>query len=235
VSYSIWIILGLALLAPVSMVLIDADPELAKSWSRGLKDPLVWFTFALVIVGILQWRILVKTDETYQAQQRPWIQFNVVPDGPLAWAGTEVGMLAHLEVKNTGSSPALNVRQASKTFLVWDDASARQFQNQLCDTLDNSAKDFGATIFPNSSSPPLVAPFEILKEEIARFKATPPALSRPLVVGCISYVSSVDRSAHNTGYMLIMRPRPAQQAFELPKEAATVTVDLVPWGASRID
>jgi hypothetical protein len=234
-SYSIWMILGALFLVPILMVLIDADPELAKSWSRGLKDPLVWFTLALVIVGILQWRILVKTDETYQAQQRPWIQFNVVTDGPLAWAGNEVGMLAHLELKNTGSSPALNVRQVSRTLLIWDDASARQIQDQLCDALDNSERVFGATVFPNSSPPPLLAPFEILKEEIARFKATPPAFARPLVIGCISYVSSVDRSVHNTGYMLLMRPRPAQQAFELPKGSAPVTIDLVPWGASRVD
>jgi hypothetical protein len=233
-SYSIWIILGLMCLVPISMTLIDADPELSKSIGRFLKDPF-WFTLALVIVGVLQWRILVKTDETYQAQQRPWIQFNVVTDGPLAWAGTEVGMLSHLELKNTGSSPALNVRHASKTFLVWDDASARQFQDQLCDTLDSAVKNFGATVFPNSSPPPLVAPFEIVKEEIARFKATPPAFSRPLVVGCISYVSSVDGSVHNTGYMLMMRPRPAQQAFELPKDSTPVAIDLVPWGASRVD
>jgi len=236
VSYSIWVILGLMFVVPISMVLIDADPELAKSWSRFLKEP-VWFTLALVIVGILQWLTLEKTDETFKAQQRPWIQFDVVMDSGLAWTGTELSMLVHLEFKNTGMSPALNVRQTHRTLLFWDDASARQIQEEFCDVLDSSKQDFGDSVFPKSSPRPLPTLFEIEKEEITRFKATPPAFLRPLVIGCVSYISSVDRSIHNTGFMYLIRPRPGQLPFVIPKDSAPpdTNFDLVSWGVSRVD
>jgi hypothetical protein len=40
-----------------------------------LAEPINFFTLALVIVGMLQWRTLDKTDQTLRLQQRAWIEF----------------------------------------------------------------------------------------------------------------------------------------------------------------
>ena len=37
---------------------------------------LVLFTFALVIVGVLQWQTLRKTDGTLKARTRPWVDID---------------------------------------------------------------------------------------------------------------------------------------------------------------
>jgi len=222
----------------------ERSKKASENWRSKLKNPIVLFTALLVVVGVLQcvvlvfqWRTFEKSDETLKAQQRPWIELNPVIDGDLGWSGDELTLPVHFDLKNSGHSPALNARQFSKTLLVWDDNLARKIEEQICEEFNKANEEgYGITIFPNA--PPIRNPttFEITKEEISKFKANPPTFPRPLVVGCASYFSSVDHSVHNTGFMYLIRPRPAQLPFELPKKPIPAnSLDLIPWGSSRIN
>jgi hypothetical protein len=42
---------------------------------------------------------------------------------------------------------------------------------------------------------------KIKKTEIDKFKAKPPVLPGPIVVGCFAYINGVDHSVHHTGFM----------------------------------
>lgn len=206
-----------------------------------------FFTAVLVIVAWLQWNTLEKTDQTFKAAQRPWLEFSVQIMGGWAWAQDELTMFVKFGLRNTGHSPALNVRGFNKTFLVWDDDLVRKTQEQLCDEFDNpppythpgsanKEEGYGYTIFPDN--PPLdhFMIFEIPKTEIDKFKAKPPVFPRPIAVGCFSYFYGADHSAHDTGFMYLVRPRPASQPFMLPtKPIPPNKLDLIPWGSSRIN
>ena len=213
-------------------------------WERWKGDRVIQillaaFTFGIVIVGYLQWRTLAKTDATLKAAQRPWIEFDVPQTEALGWIGTEFGALAHFGLKNSGHSPALNVRGVSKTLLVWANLDVHKIQDELCAEFNQAKEDgYGETVFPNN--PPLEHSmlFEILPPEIARFKATAPKFPRPLVIGCFSYFFYADHSVHNTGFMYMIRPRPPQLPFALPKEGETIPpdkFDLIPYGSSQIN
>ena len=200
---------------------------------------LVLFTLSLVVVGALQWRTLSRTDETLRAAQRPWVNFDSKIESPLRYMGEEIGMLVILSLRNGGHSPALNVRVIQKTLLVYDDEQARQIQHELCNhTFESDQEGWGSTIFPDS--PPVLEPelVEISKEEIGKYIATggPGHFTRPLIIGCIVYVSSVDASPHHTGFMYLIRPIPAQKNFELPKEPVPPSeLELVPYGSGLVN
>lgn len=197
------------------------------------------FTALLVVVGWLQWRTLEKTDLTLKAEQRPWIQFDVSEKSGLAWAGTEISGVITFRLINSGHSPALNVRAFSNTLLVWDDDRARKVQDGLCDAFHGgSEQGYGVTIFPNNSPYPQFVTIDMLQPEIDQFKASPPAFARPIVVGCVTYFYSADHSIHDTRFMYLIRPRPAQLPFVLPQPKEVIPpdkYDLVPWGSSRIN
>jgi hypothetical protein len=212
--------------------------------SKKLPDRLVqWllciFTGLLIVVGYLQWRTLDKTDATLKAEQRPWIQFDVPTKSALGWGGTELSGLMVFHLLNTGHSPALNVRGFSNTLLVWDDDLIRKVQNDLCNSFNRAQEEgYGSAVFPGAAPTEHFMTIDILKPEIDKFKSTPPQFPRPIVVGCFSYFYGADHSAHNTGFMYLIRPRPAQLPFVLPKEHEIISedkYDLVPFGSSRID
>ena len=236
-----WLCILSPWLALVCLIIWDTTDKQMR-----FKEPIVLFTamlalgtIALAVVALLQWATLEKTDATLKEAQRPWVEFNPVIDGDLSWAGEEVAMLAHLDLKNSGHSPALNVRVVSKTLLIWDEDTARKLQAQICDVLNQAKEEgYGLTIFPNNTVAKIM-PIEILKAEIAKFKAHPPVFPRPMVVGCISYLYGADHSTHNTGFLYLIRPRPAQLPFVLPQDndhpIAADKLDLISWGSSRVN
>jgi hypothetical protein len=202
-------------------------------------EPLSIFAFLLVVVGYLQWATLDKSDQTLKAAQRPWIEFEVPRTGAFAWGGSEFFGPATFSLTNSGHSPALNVRGFSKTLLLWDEETARETQRRICDTFDRAKEKelgYGHTVFPNRSVEHVML-FEMLPDEIARFRVTPPGFPRPLVVGCFSYFYGADHSAHHTGFIYMIRPIPASEPFAFPKvdkELSPSEYELIPYLSSSI-
>ena len=122
---------------------------------------------------------------------------------------------------------------------MWEEERARKVQDTLCDAFHGgSGEGYGATIFPNNSPYEYATTIDIMPDEIATFKAKPPTFPRPLIVGCFSYFYNADHSVHDTGFMYLIRPIPAQLPFALPEQGEVIPTekyDLVPWGSSRIN
>ena len=134
---------------------------------------------------------------------------------------------------NAGHSPALNVRGFSNTLLVWDDDLIRKIQNHLCNSLNRAQEEgYGSAIFLGVAATEHIMTIDVLNPEIDKFKSSPPKFPRPIVVGCFSYFYGADHSAHNTGFMYLIRPRLAQLPFVLPKEHELISedkYDIVPY------
>jgi hypothetical protein len=218
----------------------------AERWWARLKSPdyyfqglLVIFTLGLVVVGVLQWRTLDKSDATLKAAQRPWIEFDAKIIGPLEYIGEQLTILVQLGLKNSGHSPAINVRSMGTTRFFGDDLDLRHIQQQLCDSLNTVQGEWGATIFPNNTPRPHPMLFEISKDAIEKFKAKGAGhYTRPLLIGCVSYLDSADMARHDTGFVYILRSTlgPPYPSFELPKKAISAKeLELVPWGSERIN
>lgn len=97
---------------------------------------------------------------------------------------------------------------------------------------------YGLAIFPNNTPYKQFMEFYIQKDQIDKFTATPPIFARPVVVGCFSYFFGADHSAHDTGFMYLIRPKVPTSPFVLPEKDKTMgpeDYDLVPWGSSRIN
>jgi len=202
---------------------------------------LVAFTGALVFVGVVQSVTLWRTNQTYRATQRPWVDLDAKITGPMEYSGKgPITMLLELGLKNSGHSPALDVRVLYKTLLVYDGDTAHKTQRELCKSLRASFKRgiWGSVIFPNAEPVVEYLLMEISREEIGKYVATggPDKFTRPLIIGCIGYVSSFDRSYHHTGFKFLVRPIPAQKNFELPKQPIPASdFELVPYGSSQVD
>jgi hypothetical protein len=208
------------------------------AWICNRERIAVIFAGGLFLIAYLQWRTLEKTDLTLKAEQRPWVQSDVPAKRGLSWAGTEISGLMTFRLINSGHSPALNVRAFSNTLLVWDDERARKVQDLLCDAFHSGLDEWGVTLFPNNRPYEQFVTIDVLADEIEKFKANPPPFPRPIVVGCVTYFYYADHSPHDTGFMYLIRPNPAQLPFVLPKPGEVIPpekYDLVPYGTSRVN
>ena len=78
--------------------------------------------------------------------------------------GTEFGTAARFGLKNSGHSPALNVRGFSKTLLVWENVDVHQIQDELCAEFNQAKEEgYGRTIFPNNPPVEHIMLFEIAR------------------------------------------------------------------------
>jgi hypothetical protein len=123
---------------------------------------LTLFTLALVVVGILQWRTLDKTDETLKLQQRAWIgPANARLANTLA-EGRDIHIL--IDVKNFGKEPAIDFAYRNSalkgdlrdSFVEPPGETARQTNpafKKKC--MEISTKEPGQVIYPDGVANPL--------------------------------------------------------------------------------
>jgi hypothetical protein len=197
-----------------------------KTWWKKFGDPLVVMTGILslvtgllAIVSILQWRTLEKTDETFWAQQRPWIgppktiavkSFELSRIGPSITAKLEYT----LPIQNFGNMPAVElaplVRIGSPDFGT---VSPETF-GRKCEL---STVRGGAAIFPKDK-------IDLYgRVELSGIPATA-SVHRFLLHGCIRY-KFAGRSGLTPfeGMLTIIEGRP----FQFPSaDAATAIVPL---------
>jgi hypothetical protein len=186
----------------------------AERWVVKAKEPLTLFTLllvvstiALVVVAVLQWRTLDKTDDTLKAQQRPWLSVgypSAVNAFPVSAAGG--AFVVDFKLKNFGNSPALNVEIDGEIPMMKSNLGLLGRQDAICRRLQDrpiGGKGGGLTIFPQEIIPKRVS-FSIQRAAVERgikSMGLPGSLFMPVIIGCVRYVYSADMSEHETGFV----------------------------------
>jgi hypothetical protein len=188
--------------------------KLTERWTSKAKEPLTLFTallvlstIALVVVAVLQWSTLEKTDDTLKAQQRPWLSIGY-PHATNAFPVSAAGgaFVVEFNLKNFGNSPALNVEIDGEIPMLKSNLGTLARQDAICKRLKErpTGKDGnGFTIFPQETIPKRVS-FTIEKgavEEGIKSLGLPIPTFSPFIIGCTRYVYSADMSQHETGFV----------------------------------
>jgi len=161
-----------------------------------------------------------------KAGRRAWLSVEVAPDGPVTFFQARrrngstyiVGSLLRLKVsiKNVGQSPAFNVRPSFVGWVEGVGVEPEAEQEILCGNLrkmksNNPASGF--VIFPGESNPgnPYTNNAGFEPDQIAKGLARNPGGIGLSVIGCVDYLSGVDRTHHQTGFVYTVSqivPRP---------------------------
>jgi hypothetical protein len=158
--------------------------------------------------------------------------------GPLDYSNEALFLQLRLSLKNSGNSPAINVRTTTKSFLVWmTEIDVVAVQADLCNSI-SSGSDFGFTVFPGKTADD-DAFLQIDDKEIQKFKrAEKEHYIVPIIIGCTAYQDTTDFSAHHTGFAYLVHPNATPPpSFELPKQPIPpMNLRLGPWvSGSRAD
>jgi hypothetical protein len=181
------------------------------------------FTAAVVVVGILQYGTLDRTDQTLRAAQRPWVSVAPQIAGPLTYTPDEARVVIAFVLKNTGNSPAINVQLDPEIALANQDYIKRMLV--ICRRDETSPEDstlnalMGHTIFPHDSFTYVmnigIRRTEIdaaLNELYHNNRKTNDDWFAPEIVGCVSYRFPYQSGRHVTQFVLDLRknypPRP---------------------------
>jgi hypothetical protein len=119
-------------------------------WRRRWRDPITLFTLFLVVVGLLQYCTLEKTDDTLKIQQRAWLTpiAATLVKTPEKDAGISMAIL----FTNSGREPATGVRVQIKNSTI--DSYDAKFANMpdivvpKNDTCEGLTPDPGRTVIP---------------------------------------------------------------------------------------
>ena len=140
----------------------------------------------------------------FTAEHRPWVKASVVLAGDLTFGNSGAGLPVTITVTNTGRTPAMD---------VWPHIEAREFPQNIPQVqrefLEYVKADrelfptFGVTIFPGDTHT-IQHHLGVRQEDYflrnmlgeGWFPSLP-----PLIIGCVSYKSSMDGSIHQTGFV----------------------------------
>jgi hypothetical protein len=95
---------------------------------HSFSDPITWFTLLLVIVGVLQWRTLDKTDQTLRLQQRAWLEFITMQLAAIPEKDQSIRF--RIIYSNSGREPATDMN------LVFDTKSIEPYDAKNIDLAD---------------------------------------------------------------------------------------------------
>ncbi|MGH7409425.1 MAG: hypothetical protein ACREKF_15645 [Candidatus Methylomirabilales bacterium] len=176
-------------------------------------------TIAMVVVALLQWQTLEKTDTTLRVVQRPWISIEKVTslDPWPRYEDDKVGFTLLFFLKNVGHSPALDIRVDARVIpeepgrpVEWTEP-----QRQVCASvraaLDRREKSDRYTIVPN----------EVFPYRLERKIRKPTTDYSPVIVGCIVYRTARDITSHQTPFF-------ARMFVDDPRRRVDLRVDMAP-------
>jgi len=170
-------------------------------------------TFALFLVAVAQRETAEKTDATLRAAQRPWMKYlSIDIISPLTYKDNIVETKIRFHLQNVGNSPALHVIP-SAVLLLNDLTDAGQ--RKLCDPMRDEpirGSDQGFVSFPGiepiAEEHPISARLDHLDMSPYINKIGPPPLIIFTIASCITYRSSLEDKAHQTGIILnLITPR----------------------------
>jgi hypothetical protein len=206
-----------------------ASKEQKAEWERAAQrdSRRFWLDVAAIIVAAFGAFFLFKQQsimqgqlDEMQADQRPWIRVELVPEFSLAGVTKDQkgvaryggGVPMEIYLSNVGHSPAFNIRPTVFGYVAGEghnDAAAEQ--KRRCDQfanapLDNPAR--GTILFPdekhvpwNMGGPLYVAGFN--DEDVRKYGRTEKGrrVVTLYVIGCVAYGFGEPRSPHQTGFI----------------------------------
>ncbi|MET4316262.1 hypothetical protein [Bradyrhizobium sp. RT5a] len=223
----------------ISEIVSDAGPRL---W-RGIKRVGNWFTaenetpmvafrdwLKIIISGAaivalflttrqlgIQTGALVTQGEQLRIQkaaQRPWLKVDPPRVASAFPVGPDGGAFAiDFDVKNFGSSPALNVELDVELPMMKSGMGAGAIQESVCKRLrerPTGDKGGGQTLFPgNSISLRNVVPVQAgAVMEGVRLLGLSDHAFMPMMIGCARYFSPIDESQHETAFAFYVQHNP---------------------------
>jgi hypothetical protein len=149
-------------------------------------EPVAKFTAVLCLVGIIQYSIFEKTDDTLRAAQRPWMKFtSIVMTKPLHCEANEISTTLQFTMRNTGTSPALHVLPKVGLNIEASGRLSDLAQHEICDPLrtEDVTTRPGIAVFPGSDDDP------VGEMEISATRIGPPHTQWifPTILACIDY------------------------------------------------
>jgi len=199
---------------------------------------LMIFTGVLAFGGLIQLNLLTRAEriatstaqaakqsadvarDTLIATNRPWVFVDISINSDLTYDNNgDARVLVLFKLKNVGKSPAANVQILPEFAVVFGDA--RPFQKLISDrerARPAGLGSLGITLFPGEeatlqhSLPISRGTIEAFnKKQAADFKLDKVGTSfLPTLVGCVDYKFTFAEGHHQTGFILDLRKRDAQ-------------------------
>lgn len=182
-----------------------------------------WLTIILITVttvtAVIYWRQLIQTRRSADAatsaantaasqlelSERPWVDAEIEKVGPLTWNVNGASLPLKFIVKNSGSSPALQVFVNPAITIRLGGRDVEGLRDQLCAQASQMKNGF-FSIFPNRTIPMEIdmgISREQIKTAIGKSPTFKGAFVSPVVVACIGYRPSFSASSfYSTSYTL---------------------------------
>jgi hypothetical protein len=148
----------------------------------------------------------------FEMNERPWVDANIVLDGPFDFNVNGANIHLKLALRNSGHSPAQSTTISYLPLIGSTGTNAANYREQVCRDASRIATtmSFGVTLFPNVNFEQRES-IGIGKEEIEKRKASkefpgstfPNAILSPSLVICIAYRPTFkSTSVYHTAYII---------------------------------
>lgn len=209
-------------------------------WPKVRTDPVTAFTLFLVIftailsgVGVIQLKLLTRAEtvaeksanaaqqaadvarNTLVATNRPWVSVDLAIVGPLTYTQDEARIEIAFILKNTGTSPAVNVQVDAEIALFTDGRKpALDVMKEICKRAKDSPDDnavLGHTIFKDREFTSLInigkrkSDVENSLDGFAGVEKGKNDWFTPVIVGCVSYRFPFQKGRHITEFLADLR------------------------------
>jgi hypothetical protein len=160
---------------------------------------------------------------------RPWIRIRSIQTDRISFFDWGASITTHIELENTGNSPAIGVQIVSKVFPVYSKTGdVPIMRNGILEQAKRLPYDIGVTVFPKDiQSHPFIA--SILREEMeegANVQSDGVRFNVLCVAGCVDYQFPSGRGRHQTTFWCYVQgPVAIQDSGIVPIEFRRITAN----------
>ncbi|HEY0375989.1 MAG TPA: hypothetical protein VGC87_03445 [Pyrinomonadaceae bacterium] len=166
----------------------------------------------------------------FEITDRPWLDVEAVPNGPLEFRDDAANLTVRFTVKNVGRSVALRATLTARVFVptkaagFFDDAVAQQ--RKICSEVNSNIMAFA--LFPNNTLT-LDSGFSVATQVLRSTHLGPYGFASFLIVGCADYQINGQTAHHQTGFIYeVYKGDPVYpNAYIVPRIGEDVPPDLL--------
>ena len=163
-------------------------------------------TVAIAVTSVYQWKAIRGQLDVMRNQlelsERPWVDFDIVVNGPLVFSSTDATMRVRITLKNVGNSPATELWFSEET-LAAPPSNPMAERERFCRELkgqEATNKSFTDTLFVKRDSQNDVG-LQMNKSDVdAAVKKI--GVIMPTVIACVVYRTPSTRALHETAKIL---------------------------------